>query len=74
MGSAMALLPKEGLKASTTEVGNVLCTGVRWNVLQAEDVWCIKKVVQADWAEPEQIFGASPQNATIADVTEHFSH
>lgn len=47
LGSTMALVPKEGLKASTAEVRNVLCTGVRWNVLQAEDVWCIKEVVQA---------------------------
>lgn len=47
MGSTMALLPKEGLKASTAEVGNVLCTGVRQKALQAEDVWYIKKVVQA---------------------------
>lgn len=28
-------------------MGNVQCKGVRWKVLQAEDVWCIKNVVQA---------------------------
>lgn len=38
MVSTMALLQKEGLKASTAEVGNVLCTGVRRKALQAEDV------------------------------------
>lgn len=71
LGRTMALVPKEGLKASTAEVRNVLCTGVRRNALQAEDVSCIKEVVQAhaDWAESKtKFFGASPQNATIADM------
>lgn len=54
-GSTMALLPKEGLKASTAEVGNVLCTGVRQKALQAEDVWyTCGSTSTADWAEPKQ--------------------